>query len=242
VFGRKYAMSSTTATATPPLVHGERLSRDEFERRYEAVPDVRAELIDGVVHMASPVSFDHSSPLFDVVGWLGFYRAHTPGVLGADNGTLRLNPTGEPQPDGMLFISEECGGLIHLSADHYPEGSPELVLEVAVSSVAYDVNVKLPFYLRGGVREYLIWRVEDEAIDWYVLRNGRYELLRPDANGIVRSEHLPGLWLDRAAMARRDMATVFSALMRGVGSPEHTQFVQLLQQRKQAGSSGGTAP
>lgn len=39
----------------PPLENGDRLSREEFERRYEAMPHVKkAELLEGVVHMGSP--------------------------------------------------------------------------------------------------------------------------------------------------------------------------------------------
>jgi hypothetical protein len=54
-------MLSPVVTATE-LVTGERLTREEFLRRWEELPDLKnAELIDGVVHVPSPVSRDHGS-------------------------------------------------------------------------------------------------------------------------------------------------------------------------------------
>jgi Uma2 family endonuclease len=45
---------------TPGLVTGERLTVEEFLRRWEDLPELKnAELIDGVVYVPSPVSLDH---------------------------------------------------------------------------------------------------------------------------------------------------------------------------------------
>src|ERR1035438_6252579 len=84
---------TTAPSPTPPLQSGDRLTADEFERRYDAMPHLKkAELIEGVVYVPSPVSFDdHAGPHFDLITWLGFYRTFTPGVRGGDNATLRLN-------------------------------------------------------------------------------------------------------------------------------------------------------
>src|SRR5436189_4569812 len=90
-------------SVSPPLQDGDRLTRDEFERRYDATPGLKkAELIEGVVYMPPPVSFDgHAGPHFDLVTWLGSYAMGTPGVRGGDNGSLRLNLDNEPQPDAF---------------------------------------------------------------------------------------------------------------------------------------------
>ena len=72
-----------------PLVAGDRLTAEEFLRRYEAMPDVnRAELIEGVVYMPSPVSADHGESHFRFNGLLFVYETNTPGVVGGDNTTL----------------------------------------------------------------------------------------------------------------------------------------------------------
>src|SRR3989442_5306630 len=112
----------------PPLEPGDRLSRSEFERRYEAMPQLKkAELIEGVVYMPSPVRFRrHSRPHADFITWLGFYRAHTPGVEAADNSTARLDLDNEPQPDAILLIDPAYGGQARISEDDYIESAPEL--------------------------------------------------------------------------------------------------------------------
>jgi Uma2 family endonuclease len=217
----------------PPLVHGERLTREEFERRYEAMPHLKkAELIDGVVYMPSPVrQDDHGRPHLDLLTWLGVYIAATPGVDGASEATVRLGSDSDPQPDGLMFIRPENGGRVRLSADGYVEGGPELAGEVAASSIDYELKVKLPLYQRHGVQEYLVWRVPDREVDWFVLRNQQYERLPADSAGILRSEVFPGLWLDTAALVRRDLARVLAVLQQGIASAEHAAFVARLTPR-----------
>jgi Uma2 family endonuclease len=140
-----------------------------------------------------------------------------------------LDLDNEPQPDALLLIDPACGGQARFSPDDYIEGSPELVAEVASSSVSYDLHAKLHVYRRNGVREYVVWRVLEQAIDWFVLRAGQYERLPVDANGLLRSEVFPGLWLDAAALVRGELATVLAIVQQGLGSPEHAAFVARLQ-------------
>src|SRR5262249_23936902 len=132
-------------SSIPPLQNGDRLTRDEFDRRYNAMPSVKkAELIESIVYISSP--------------------------------------------------------------DSYPIRSDR----------------------RNGAREYVVWRVRDGALDWFVLREGGYDRLMPGEDGLCRSEVFPGLWLDPAALLRGDMTTVFAAVRRGVDSPEHAAFVERL--------------
>ena len=236
-------MSTVFTPATPgPSAHdipelraGDRLTRAEFERRYAAMPHVKkAELIEGVVYMPSPVTQeDHGGPHFDVIGWLAVYRAGTPGVEGGDNSTLRLDLDNEPQPDAFLRILPQYGGQSRNSGK-YVAGAPELIVEVAASSASYDLHDKLHAYRRNEVREYVVWRVWDRAIDWFVLRNDRYQRLTPDSEGQFRSEIFPGLWLDPQALLRGDLAQVIAVLQQGLASPEHAEFVNRLQQRATA--------
>jgi Uma2 family endonuclease len=218
----------------PPLENGDRLTRDEFERRYQAMPGVKkAELIEGVVHMPSPVRHrGHSNPHSQIVTWLGYYAVNTPGVESGDNGTTRLDLDNEPQPDALLIIQSECDGQSRISEDDYIEGAPELVAEVASSSVSCDLGDKLKAYRRNGVREYVVWRVLDREIDWFVFRNGRFEAILPGPDGILRSTVFPGLWLDPAALLRGDLPAAFAVLQRGLESDEHRKFVQRLEQAR----------
>jgi Uma2 family endonuclease len=222
----------------PPLRNGDRLTRAEFERRYAAMPHVKkAELIEGVVYMPSPVSDAHSGSQFDLIGWLGNYKAATPGIAGGDNGTLRLDLDNAPQPDAFLRILASHGGQARIDENGYVTGAPELVAEVAASSVSYDLHAKLNVYRRNGVREYVVWRVEDHAVDWFVLRESRYEPLTPTAAGLYQSEVFPGLWLDPAALLRGDLLTVLQVVQRGIASPEHAALLTRLQQAAAQGSA-----
>ena len=226
--------------AIPPLEPGDRLTRAEFERRYEAMPDLKkAELIEGVVYMPSPVRLRrHGQPHAFILGWLATYTADTPGIILADNASARFEGENVPQPDALLMIDPARGGQARIAPDDYVEGGPELVVEVASSSVSYDLNVKLHAYRRNGVREYVVWRVLDGRVDWFVLREGRYEPQAPDAEGLHRSTVFPGLWLDAAALLRGDLAAVLAAVRRGLEGPEHAGFVAALRGRGPAAPQG----
>jgi hypothetical protein len=213
----------------PPLRNGDHLDRVEFERRYNAMPQVnKAELIEGVVFMPSPVSFEnHGEQHAHLMAWLVVYRAHTPGLRVGDNATVRLDMDNEPQPDAFLLVEPSRGGRTTIT-DGYVTGGPELTAEVAASSASIDRNAKLNAYRRNGVREYVLWRTEDGAIDWFVLRGGQYQPLTPGPDGVLRSEGYPGLWLDVAALLTGDVLRVLAVLQQGIASPEHAAFVATL--------------
>ena len=217
----------------PPLNAGDRLSRAEFERRYHAHPEIKkAELVEGIVYMPSPARFSqHSQPQADVITWLGMYRSVTPGVMVGDNATLRLDYENVVQPDALLRLDPALGGRSRITADDYLAGPPELVVEIAASSAAYDLGVKRRVYARNGVQEYLAAQAYEQRIDWFVLREGVYEALQPDQNGILRSEVFPGLWLPVDGLWAGDLAALLSVLQQGVASPEHAAFVAGLQQQ-----------
>ncbi len=218
-------LKQPTPANMPPLENGDRLSRAEFERRYAAMPpSVRAELVEGVVWMSSPVRVEsHALPHGVLAGWAAVYHAHTPGIMLGDNATVRLDMDNEPQPDICLMIRQ--GGQARIGDDDYIESAPEFVAEVAASSVSYDLGPKLNAYRRNGVREYLVWRVLDAAIDWFIWREGQYERLPAGADGVTRSEIFPGLWLDAAALLRGDLPQVHKVLHQGLASPPHADFV-----------------
>ena len=224
------AASRTTASSIPPLESGDRLTRAEFERRYEATPGLKkAELIEGVVYMHTAIRYEgHGRQHAILSWWLGAYAASTPGVGVGDNATLRLDWDNVPQPDLLLRLSESLGGQSRVDADGDIEGTPELVAEIVASSAAYDLHQKLDVYRRHGVREYLVWRVLDEQIDWLILREGRFDRLSPDVGGVYKSEVFPGLWLDAAALLRGGQAEVLNVLNQGLASAEHAELVERL--------------
>ncbi|NEQ95229.1 MAG: Uma2 family endonuclease [Cyanothece sp. SIO2G6] len=215
----------------PPLQSGDCLSRPEFERRYAADQSIRkAELIEGVVYVASPLRHtQHGQPHSRVMTWLGTYQALTPGVDSSDAATVRLDLDNEPQPDALLLIQPEAGGQVRISEDGYIEGAPELVVEIAASSAAIDTGTKKRVYRRNGVLEYVIWQVYENKLEWFALVDGEYQLLSPDTDGIIRSRVFPGLWLDVKALLTDQMAQVLEVVQTGIQSPEHQTFVEQLQ-------------
>ncbi|NJN59086.1 MAG: Uma2 family endonuclease [Leptolyngbyaceae cyanobacterium SL_5_9] len=222
-------MTSTRqpSPAILPLENGDRLTRQEFERRYEAMPHLKkAELIEGVVYVPAALRYrKHGKPHSDVMGWLFIYAAATPGVEAADNTTVRLDPDNDPQPDALLRIEEAYGGQSRISDDDYVEGAPELIVEIAASSASYDLHDKLNVYRRNQVQEYIVWRVGDRAIDWFSLQSERYTSLHPDAAGVIQSRIFPGLDLPVEAMLSGDLAKVLAVVQQGVVSDRHQDFV-----------------
>jgi Uma2 family endonuclease len=218
----------------PPLVFGDFLSRDEFLRRWEAMPEVkRAELIRGVVYMPSPVSTEHGDTEFIVSTWLGVYAAATPGCRGSNNVTCLMGEDEAPQPDTSLRILPEHGGQSRIEG-RYVAGAPEFLAEVCISSTAYDLHQKREVYAESGVQEYLAVLMREHEVRWHRLSGGRFEVVPAPADGVYRSGVLPGLWLDAPALLAGDLARVLAVLQQGIQSAEHQAFVEQLGARRQA--------
>jgi hypothetical protein len=210
------------SAANSSIEPGDRLNRAEFERRWQLMSRLkRAELIDGVVYMNAAVSYPHGDFHGALAVWLGVYVAATPKVSMAAEPSIRLDDQNMPQPDVTLRLDASIGGRSWIDNDGYLTGAPELVAEAASSSVSYDLHQKLDVYRRFGVREYVVVRIRDLAIDWFRLVDGQYVSLAPDDDGILRSSLFHGLWLDPAALLRGDQARVLTVLNAGLASDEH---------------------
>lgn len=225
-----------------PIESGDRLTQPEFHRRYQAMSRPgRAELVDGIVVVPSPLRFDsHARPHHLISMWLGTYGLATPGVRIGDNSTVILDRLNEVQPDLLARIRPEAGGRSRITADGYIAGPPELIIEIASSSASYDLHAKRAVYERSGVREYLVWRTLDHAIDWWALSDAkdaadrpatgveRYRALPIDRRGRIRSRVFPGLTLDVGAMLDGDVARAIRVMRERLETAEHAEFVERL--------------
>ena len=231
----------------PPLIEGDRMTTDEFFRRYEADKSVvRAELINGVVYVNArremvngqeaivPAisSEGHGKPQFQLSGWLAIYQAKTPGVVGNAPSTVRVVEGLAPEPDALLRILPECGGQSTVGGDGYLIGPPEFIVEIANTTAGRDLGPKLQVYEEAGVKEYLVWRTARKKLDWLVLHRKKFVPLMPDEDGLIRSEMFPGLWLDVPALFAGDLAKVLDVVQLGCASPEHAAFVAKLKSAK----------
>ncbi len=213
------------------LENGDHLSREEFEQRCQALSPQpkQAELIEGVVYMPAALRFkSHAQPHALIMAWLSSYWLTTPKVEIGDNPTVRLDDKNEPQPDAVLLLDSTANGQTKISNDDYIEGAPELIVEIAGSSAAIDLYDKKEAYQRNGVKEYLVWQVLNQTLDWFYLYNGKYVPLEQDEQGVIRSQVFPGLWLAVTALLTEDKQQVIQTLQQGLNSPEYQAFSRQL--------------
>lgn len=223
---------ATVEQQVPPLKEGERLTRDEFLRRWEAMPGLKfAELIGGIVYVPSPLSWDHGDVDTRVTHWLKHYAGYTPGCRTGANATWLMGDDA-PQPDLALRILPEYGGRSPLEG-RYPRGVPEFLVEICLTSAERDLHEKLDLYQSEGVPEYLAVLVDESELRWHRLVEGVYQVLPAPADGVWRSVTLPGLWLHEAALWQDNVPQIVATLTQGLNSPEHTAFVEQLAQRRE---------
>jgi Uma2 family endonuclease len=138
--------------------------------------------------------------------------APTPGVRLGDNATIFLDADNEFQPDAFLFHEPAPLGGARISEDSYIEGAPQLVAEIAASSVSYDLHEKLRAYRRAGVEQYVVWQVLERDIMWLRLKEGEYLRVQPVASGVIECTAFTGLRLAVTAMLDGDFHVVLAAL------------------------------
>ena len=188
----------------------------EFLRRYERMPHLKkAELIEGIVYMGSPVSVRHAKPDALVQLWLGTYASRHPEVEVLANATVVLDAENTVQSDALLRRLPEHGGATRVTDDGYLAGPPELIVEIAASSASIDLRDKRRAYCRNGVREYLVWRVAEQTLDWFCLEDDEYRAQPPDTRGFLHSRVFPGLQLPVTALLAGNAAQVLEALAEG---------------------------
>lgn len=214
----------------PELRSGDHMTREEFHRIYSLMPeDFRAELIGGIVYVASPVKRPHSTTHVVLGTWFGTYVGNTPGTEAGDNGTQILSDEDEPQPDLYARILPEYGGQSQTTEEDYVGGPPELNAEISYSTRSIDLHAKKNRYARFGVREYLVVSLREALVRWFDLRSG--EEFQADANGVSRSRVFPGLWLHVEALLNQDYHRLLATLNQGLATEEHAAFVRALAER-----------
>jgi len=222
-------------TAPPLLVAGQRLDQPTFHDRYAAMPpETRAELVGGLVYMPSPLRDDHGEVEKNISGWLFQYKRFTRGVRSPNNATVKLDKLGEVQPDTLMWLPFALGGRATLDEAGYITGAPELIVEIARSSRAYDLGAKKADYERAGVIEYLVLELDPNQAHWFIRRDNRFEDLLPGPDGIHRSEVFPGLWLDSEALYAENLDRLVEVLEQGLATTEHAAFAATLAARQRS--------
>lgn len=216
----------------PPFEDGDVMDQPTFHALYLKTPKgFRAELIEGIVHMASPVQLRHGGPSVKVSQWLGAFADAVEGTISYNEITAILAKDSEPQPDHSLIVLPEAGGQTSVSAEDYLVGAPELALEISNTSVLIDLHAKKQMYDKYGVREYIVVETKRRVVHWFVRRVDQFVPLKVDADGILKSKCFPGLWLDPSALFERSAARLLTTLKLGLATPEHAKFAAKLQSK-----------
>ncbi|MGH7201849.1 MAG: Uma2 family endonuclease [Planctomycetaceae bacterium] len=166
---------------------------DEF---FRLVPDgQKADLLDGVVHMASPDS-NRANQLNNFLDFVvtGFVTARDlGGRVYVNRFAFELSDTYAPEPDLAYVIRER----LHLIEETRMRGGPDVAVEiVSRDSRTRDYLEKKEVYREAGVGEYWIIDPLQRRVEFWRLSAGRYELVPLEENRIFRSQVLPGFWLD----------------------------------------------
>jgi Uma2 family endonuclease len=217
----------------PLLKAGDRLDQPTFHERYLLNPEVRAELVQGIVFMPAAAQRPHGRMHSILIRWLWSYEGKTPGLETFIDTTAIMGPRSEPQPDITMIVLPEKGGQMRVSERYEDclEGAPELVVEVSASSEAHDLTLKKADYEREGVCEYIVVAIRQRRVYWFVNRDGVFQELAPESDGFLKSEVFPGLWLDPAALLDRKVSRVLAVAELGLATPEHAQFVAEIAKR-----------
>lgn len=222
------AMSANTTTdlEIPPLRDGDRLTADEFHRRYEAMPHIiNANLINGVVYVTPHFRCAHGEANATLCGLFGSYTRRLHGIQELINITWRVDAHNEPQPNFVARYTSRRNGNSRYDSDGFLTGVPEFVGEIADDdTVELDAGPKRELYQRIGVREYFLWRVREKRIDWWGLVDGIYQPVPTDHAGVAHSRVFPGFRVNIPVLLRDDARQVADTIDTGLASPEYQAF------------------
>jgi Uma2 family endonuclease len=223
----------------PMSLHtGDTMTQEEFMAVYATYgEDQHAELIEGEVFLLNDdTSFEnHGEPDADISGWIAVYRSETPGLTSTGPATTLLDGKNVVEPDCQMRIRREYGGNWSLEGEN-AKGAPELACEVSYTSRSIDVCRKKRAYERNGVQEYLVFRTEDRAVDWWELRDGVYVPLPVADDGSISSRVFPGLVLDVPALLQGDLKAMLDRLRANLCHGAHAEFCKDLEKRRQSTS------
>jgi Uma2 family endonuclease len=176
-----------------PNTRTDRITVEEF---YQLVPDgQKADLLDGVIYMASPDSI-RSNDLTGFIEYLmrGFNAARKlGGRVFVTRVAYRLSKYTAPEPD----VGYVGPNRVHLIRATDVKGGPSAAVEVVSrESKARDYIKKKRAYQKANVTEYWIIDPIKESVEFNRLENGVYQVVALEDGHIFQSTVLPGFWLD----------------------------------------------
>lgn len=155
----------------------------------------KADLIDGVIYMASPDT-RLANTLNSFLAYLiqGYTNARNiAGFTFLSRFACRITEYRAPEPDVGYVRPERA----HLVRENEMEGGPDIAVEiVSRDSRQRDYGEKRELYQDAGVSEYWIIDPLQSRVEFLMLQDDRYQLATLENNRIFHSEVIPGFWLD----------------------------------------------
>jgi hypothetical protein len=184
-------MPSAQAMSTEPL-RRHRLSVEDYYKMGEIGvfnENDHVELIDGLVIDKSPVSSQHAYLLSKLNQ--SFSRQNWSYILVRIKNPLRLDQCNEPEPDIALVNNK------NYSAHHPGPEDTLLVIEVADSSLSYDIEIKTPLYARYNIPEVWVINLTDAKIHVFDSpENGSYQNQKEISSGKLTPVKIKSFVLD----------------------------------------------
>ena len=166
-----------------------------IEEFYCLVPDgQKADLLDGVIYLASPDT-RRSDRLSGFIKFLlqGYADIRGLGEVYGSRFAFELSQFRAPEPD-IAFVRTE---RLHLVSERRMVGGPDIAVEiVSRDSRQRDYGEKKQLYAEAGVSEYWIVDPLQRRVEFHRLHAGHYELVPLEHNHIFRSVVLEGFWLE----------------------------------------------
>lgn len=168
-----------------------------------------------------------SALLTDVGTCINHYRLFTPGIFVCINATVQIDETTRVTPGLIAMVNN---GKFKQCTPHYEDkafhGPPNLIIDIASENNKAVYQKRRDCFEKNKVQEYILLRETDSIkIEWNRLVNGKYELVKADDDGLIKSKALPGLWIPVNALQIRDLWVVMATIERGITRKEHHDFM-----------------
>ncbi len=187
-----------------------------FDQFYEMADDgVKADLLDGKIIRDLPSVPKHGQKASWACTLIKSYSdALDLGEAFVAPATVRLSKYQGPEPD-VFFI---CKGRLDIVKEKFVDGPPDLCVEViSKSSRQRDRGRKFVLYADHGVREYWLIDSLHDTVEFYENVEGEWREIKPDEQGRLHSNILPGFWLKPAWLAAKPLPSVFKILREILG-------------------------
>ncbi|MDB5337973.1 MAG: hypothetical protein JWN70_3592 [Planctomycetaceae bacterium] len=166
--------------------------------------------------------------LTDLALCVNRYRLFTPGIYVCLHVAVVLDEQTRIVPGLIAMVNhgrlKQCEPVTHGF-----QGPPNFVLDVFDSDEMTEYESRRTIFERFGVVEYVaVENAEHPILHWNRHDGTRFETAHPDAQGVIKSKALPGLWIPVKALTARDWWLILATIERGVtrrGHHEHQETI-----------------